>query len=214
MSSYERASLIVNLIYTSATIMILLVALIQFRHGRRDASIRASIRILQDESESPAIKSSRRVYHEIARGLNENTIGEILQSPDRELEREALRSIANRYEYISIAIQENAMDFKIYKRMWRSSTLHDWDKLKPFISAVRQKQGNPRIWGEFEWLVQQCRPQTAKLSPKEWVLGSVARWLNTLRLKRSPDQPLESQAIAGDSQDSKVLATNTSQPAN
>jgi hypothetical protein len=210
MSNYESASLTVNILYTTATIMLLLVALIQFRHGRRDAAVRASIRILQDESESPDIKAARRLYHEVARKLDATAAKEIVVSPSRELEREALRSITNRYEYISIAIQERAMDFKVYKRMWRSSTIHDWSKLKPFIDAARYEHNNPALWSEFEWLVQRCKegksraflsPLKRPLSrppsseqfdaalPKDLVHGALADKAVTAADDRSPQSP-------------------------
>ena len=76
------------------------------------------------------------------------------QYPDRHpSEVEALRAVANRYEYIATAIGLGALDYKTYKRLWRGSTLRDWERLEPFILIERVGYKNPNFWTEYERLV-------------------------------------------------------------
>jgi len=161
LTEYEKLSLLSSYIYTLSTIILLFIAMLQFRHSRRDSSIRATIAILQEEANDANIKKTRSDFHDLIRAKPENLVG-FFEDQKFEREREVLRSVANRYEYIAIAIKTKAMNLSTYLKLWKSSTIHDWYKMADFIQAARDWHNNQAIWNEFEWLKDQCEQPEKK----------------------------------------------------
>lgn len=67
---------------------------------------------------------------------------------------EALRNICNDHELTAIAIEEHVIDENFLKKWSRSSLMDDFEKLKPYIQAVRDKIGNKAIFVNFENLAR------------------------------------------------------------
>lgn len=64
-----------------------------------------------------------------------------------------IRLVMNEHELIAIAIQKGVIDYGMYKRWNKSSTIKYWNHGAPFVMALRHRLGNPAIFHEFEELV-------------------------------------------------------------
>ncbi|MCP4327556.1 MAG: DUF4760 domain-containing protein [Alphaproteobacteria bacterium] len=65
-----------------------------------------------------------------------------------------IKNTLNDYELIAIGIKENILDEELYKRWFRSSFLKDWHKSRDFIVTLRERDGVPTLFCEFEWLAK------------------------------------------------------------
>jgi hypothetical protein len=69
-------------------------------------------------------------------------------------EATAIRSILNDYELIAIGIRHGILDEIFYRRWFRSAFISDFQKIEPYIKAVRRNSGNPRVLQEYEDLAR------------------------------------------------------------
>jgi len=63
---------------------------------------------------------------------------------------ETIRAILNRYELVAAGIKCKALDAKLYKHWTRTTLVEDWIAFKPLVVHVRAKNGNPKLFCEFE----------------------------------------------------------------
>ena len=65
---------------------------------------------------------------------------------DREQTEEALAigRILNSYELISIGIQRGILDYRLFERWQRSSTIKYWERGAPFVMRIRERLNNDR----------------------------------------------------------------------
>lgn len=66
-----------------------------------------------------------------------------------------IRAYLNRYEIISIGIQEGTISTRIYRRWWRSALVEDWIKVKDLVAQIRKEAGHQKVFIEFEKLAKQ-----------------------------------------------------------
>jgi Domain of unknown function (DUF4760) len=69
-------------------------------------------------------------------------------------ETAALRAVLNRYELISIGINEKTLNSRVYKNYSRTTFVTDWIACKPFVMQRRQTMNNPKIYSEYEVLAK------------------------------------------------------------
>jgi hypothetical protein len=70
-------------------------------------------------------------------------------------ESKAIRYVLNHYEYISVGIQEDIYDEKIFKKSSFSTITKVYERTRPFIEALRVEEKRDTIYQEVEWLA--CR---------------------------------------------------------
>ncbi len=85
--------------------------------------------------------------------LSQYVVPEIMNFRKQSLLR-TLRNICNDHELTAIAIEEHVIDENFLKKWSRSSLIDDFEKLKPYIQAVRDKIGNKAIFVNFENLAR------------------------------------------------------------
>lgn len=68
--------------------------------------------------------------------------------------RSAILAVFNRYETFAIGINEDAIDEALYKRWWKSTLISDWHAARDAVEKLRQSQGMPNLFIEFERLAQ------------------------------------------------------------
>lgn len=61
--------------------------------------------------------------------------------------------VLNNYEFIAAAIHEGALSERMYKRIWRSRFIADWESLCAFVVDKRRKDGQQSFCVEYEALV-------------------------------------------------------------
>lgn len=70
----------------------------------------------------------------------------------------ALRSILNNYELIALGIHCGVLDETIFRRYFKSTTVSDYERVKPYIDEVRKRY--PRVYTEYEALYEKWRKST------------------------------------------------------
>jgi hypothetical protein len=88
-------------------------------------------------------------------------------------ETTAIQVVLNQFELISIAIQEGALDYKIYKRFNGANTIRFWQIATGFVFNLRTRLGNPNIYREIESLALWLRegkvpPRLPRFRPLLW----------------------------------------------
>lgn len=126
--------------------------------------------IIRQESDSD-IMDARRRFLQLAEsdgGLAQYTSPQHIKSPSDELN--AIRTVLNQYELLSIGIQRGVIDFETYCRWNRGGTIREWDRAAPFIFALRSKTGNDALFHEFEemvsWMKKKTMPRRGRLLGK------------------------------------------------
>lgn len=170
MSCYEIASLTVNIVYTLATLALVSLAFFQLRSLRREAGARDAFETVRQEATPAEWLGVRDQFNELCNsGRLAATLPAILAHESGD-DLDILRTVLNRYEYIAMAIKTKAMNEYIVYRMWKSSTLEDWNHLKPVVEALRVSKGNPDLFCDFEWLIKRWSDKTFRI--KRWSHGS------------------------------------------
>ena len=78
-------------------------------------------------------------------------------------EYRALMDFIGWWEFIAVVTREGAFDEKIFKRMYGTLLLTDYDKCRGFIAQIRAKTRNDRIYQEFEWLAKKWGSKPIKV---------------------------------------------------
>jgi hypothetical protein len=77
-------------------------------------------------------------------------------------ELQAIISVLNEYELMSIGIQRGIVEPELYKRWAHSSVIFDWRSAQPFVLALRKRAGAQSLYHEFEemarWVGQDHLP--------------------------------------------------------
>ena len=69
-------------------------------------------------------------------------------------EAQAIKTLLNQYELASIGIQNNIIDYEMYKRWCRGRIIGVYDKSSQFIKAIRDDSGNEKLYCEFEYMYE------------------------------------------------------------
>lgn len=62
--------------------------------------------------------------------------------------------VLNEFEIISIGIQRGIIDYKLFERWYKTSTVQFWKAGRPFILKLRERVGNDMLFYEFEEMVR------------------------------------------------------------
>jgi hypothetical protein len=66
-----------------------------------------------------------------------------------------IRSILNDYEIIALGIRRDILDERIFKLWFKTTFLNDYEKMRPFVAEVRQR--NRRAFVELEGLAEKWK---------------------------------------------------------
>ena len=90
---------------------------------------------------------------------------------DKERTDEAtkIRLVLNSYELISIGIQRGIIDYEIFRRWHRSSTIYYWERGAPYIMGLRARLNNDALYHEFEEMVRWFKD--GKMPRRSWWWG-------------------------------------------
>lgn len=94
---------------------------------------------------------------------------------DSSEEAEQLLRQINSYELVALGITKGVFDEKFYKRWFFSQLTRDYQKLVPYIEAVRTRYQNQAYFCEFEALA--CRWQRNKHPVKHPPKWKIIFWL-------------------------------------
>jgi hypothetical protein len=65
---------------------------------------------------------------------------------------ETLSALGGFYEGIGVMVREGYIPVRLVALQWGGNTRRFWEKMEPFMSAVREHQEFPRAWSETEFL--------------------------------------------------------------
>lgn len=75
---------------------------------------------------------------------------------------QAIATVLNEYELVSIGIQRGIIDPELYKRWAYSTVIFDWESAAPFVVELRRRTGRKSLYHEFEelarWMSQDRLP--------------------------------------------------------
>jgi hypothetical protein len=112
---------------------------------------RATVDVLLEGLNDPKMREARiTVRRMIDSGLN---VAHLLSEEGLE-DRLIIISILNRYEFMAAGLHEGAFDTSIYRRMYNTNIISDWDDLRDFIMAYRESRKRPTTFQELEKLVR------------------------------------------------------------
>ncbi len=135
--------------------------ILTLRHNNTIARRRATIDlVLHQRADSELTESKKNLHklHEQNNGLGQWAARGKEETP----EHIAIMRVLNNYEFIATGIKEGAFDKKIYQRMQHSMTVRDYCALQCFISDIRQRHNNDKIFQEFEWLAKEFEANPLK----------------------------------------------------
>lgn len=81
----------------------------------------------------------------------------------------AIRLILNLYEGYAVGISSGAMDYEVYRRLMRSTTISYWDTVQAFVYRLREVKNIESLYLEFEVLADRIAG-TGKF-PKNYIEG-------------------------------------------
>jgi Domain of unknown function (DUF4760) len=61
--------------------------------------------------------------------------------------------VLNNHEFIACGIKRRALDEIMYKRMYCSAVLRDWQSCSGMVAELRRSTGKETLFQDFEWLV-------------------------------------------------------------
>lgn len=123
-------------------------------HNNNIARKRATIDLVLHQRADEELSSSKKSLHKLHE--QDNGLGQwAARGKEETPEHIAIMRVLNNYEFIATGIKEGAFDKKIYQRMQHSMTVRDYCALKGFISDIRQRHNNDKIFQEFEWLAKE-----------------------------------------------------------
>lgn len=118
---------------------------------------KSTVELLISNNNNPFYREQRKLFVDMRRnGENFTALAcKIHEKGEHESQNSTILAVLNSIEFICVGIKEGIFDEAVYKRMSRSSVIHDWHTLKPYIMELRRlNNNNDKLFCEFEWLAQ------------------------------------------------------------
>ena len=141
----------------AATIALAIIAFLQIRHSRQEASSRATLQNLMDERTNPGWLRFRDHFI----NLRDNGRLKRPETLDGE-DLKVVKYVLNRYEIAALGILTSAYDEETYKRYARSIFVNDFIHLWPFIQFIRNNKSS-RAFVEFETVAMNWLTEAEKI---------------------------------------------------
>lgn len=143
MSTYEKASLLINLVLGIAAVAALVVYSGQLR-AMRKASIAQSAIALVGFLQDKEVREARKVV----RALDGKEVAEWTDD-----ERSSAALVAANYDVAAALLRAGLAPVELIAANWGPSITHCHTVLTPFIAETRQRPGgHPAYWSNFDWL--------------------------------------------------------------
>lgn len=145
----------------------------QSRQQRRDALAVELMRSIQD---SEFTRSFRALL-----ALPDGASVEDFRAGGEPLENAAW-ALAAKYETLGYLVFRGIMPIELVEELVGGAGVHFWRRLRPWVAAVREEQGQPLLLEWFQWLAERLeerdRPQAvpAYLRHREWKPGAPDRF--------------------------------------
>jgi hypothetical protein len=112
---------------------------------RRQATIEHIARL---EADGDQIRARRKLNELVKAGH----IAQWAELDKRETaEFQAICTVLNEMELISIGIQRGIIDYELYQRWFKTGVIRRWDEALPFVHSLRVLAGdNPMLYHEFQ----------------------------------------------------------------
>lgn len=65
--------------------------------------------------------------------------------------------VLNNHEFIACGVKRKALDEGIYKRMYYSAIVRDWDSFSGLVTQMRTMKSKPALFQDFEWLAHRFK---------------------------------------------------------
>ncbi len=124
------------------------------RHEKR----RATVDIVRDQTRDPELKASRESLRKLRDTKFDFTS---LLSDQSSAPFLAVRDVLNAYEFMASGLREGAFDELVYKRMYYTNVVRDWDLLTGFVAGYRTSRGNT-LYQDFQWLAGRWKKKKLK----------------------------------------------------
>ena len=114
---------------------------------------RATIDLVMHERMNPTLLAARKTVLELH---SKDTDFSELAGKERANSDEAKAMLAtlNALEFAAAGIRQGAFDEKIFKLVYFSVVLRDWNAFKGFIEELRKSRNRPTLYQEFQWLAE------------------------------------------------------------
>ena len=80
-------------------------------------------------------------------------------SNSKTTEYKAIVKMLNHHEQVAISINREILSEAVFKDFLQSPLVADWQKTAPFIDALREKSGKPRLYREFQTLAEKWQEE-------------------------------------------------------
>ena len=123
-------------------------------HNHEMIRKRATIDILIQENQDNELVQAKRIVTNLPENASFIKYLEpsFCGTKESEAEKESIRILLNRYEFIALGIRNGAFEEEIYKRLKYSDIMDTWKNAKPMIMELRRLKGRNTYYQELEWL--------------------------------------------------------------
>lgn len=159
----ELAELIAGLGTCVATVYLAFFASRQLAEQRLHHRQKSTVDLLIANNSSPFYRDQRKHFVDMRRnGENFTALAcKINEKGEHESKNSTVLAVLNAIEFICVGIKEGVFDEAVYKRMSRSSVIHDWNTLKPYVMELRRINGNNhKLFCEFEALAEKWQNES------------------------------------------------------
>ena len=128
------------------------------RTASKDARRRATIDIVIHHQKDEDLLAAKRTVTSLRRSgqsLSSNLPGST--------EYQAILDVLNAYEFVSSGIREGAFDEKIYKRVFCSMLIRDWEATAGFVLELRNTTGKKTLFQDYEKLARRWERRPLKM---------------------------------------------------
>ena len=112
--------------------------------ARVGANLIEAIRFLQ----SAEMRRNRAIVYNLTLSPQE------LERPENRETLDRIEEVAQIYNVIGLMYSERMLKRRPFIRNWGFSILRSWKKLEPWILHRRCRDGDPKMWSEFEEMVK------------------------------------------------------------
>ncbi|WP_442790140.1 DUF4760 domain-containing protein [Neisseria gonorrhoeae] len=133
-------------------------------HNHEMIRKRATIDILIQENQDAELVQAKRIVANMPAEASFIKYIEpsVCNTQELEAEKESIRILPNRHEFIALGIRNGAFEEEIYKRLKYSDIMDTWEKAEPMIIELRRQKNRKTYYQELEWLAKRWKKDPLK----------------------------------------------------
>lgn len=123
-------------------------------HNHTMVRKRATIDIILQENQDDELVAAKRIVASLPPEASFIKYLEpsLCDNEKAQAEKESIRILLNRLEFIALGIHQGAFEEEIYKRLQYSDAMDTWNKAKPMIMELRRQRDRNTYYQELERL--------------------------------------------------------------